>query len=103
VVLHEKPNIDDGIGIPSWQLSLCLLFSWATICLVLIKGVQSSGKAAYFLALFPYVVLIILLIRGSILPGAVNGILYFIKPQWEKLLDPQVRNSLLQFIIIHWG
>ncbi|CAB3381846.1 Hypothetical predicted protein [Cloeon dipterum] len=89
-VLQEKDQIDDGIGYPEWRLSLCLLFSWITICLVLIKGVQSSGKAAYFLALFPYVVLIILLIRGATLPGAVNGILYFITPQWEKLLDPQV-------------
>ncbi|KAF4521704.1 hypothetical protein B566_EDAN013002 [Ephemera danica] len=90
VVLHEIPNIDDGIGSPSWQLSLCLLFSWITICLVLIKGVQSSGKAAYFLALFPYVVLIILLIRGCLLPGSAEGIMYFINPQWEKLLEAEV-------------
>ncbi|XP_059478116.1 sodium-dependent nutrient amino acid transporter 1 isoform X3 [Neocloeon triangulifer] len=90
IVLQEKDQINDGVGYPEWRLTLCLLFSWVTICLVLIKGVQSSGKAAYFLALFPYVVLIILLVRGATLPGAVDGILYFITPQWEQLLNPKV-------------
>ena len=53
--------------------------------------VESSGKVAYFTALFPYVVLITLLIRGVTLEGASNGILYFIKPDWPKLLDVNVR------------
>jgi solute carrier family 6 (neurotransmitter transporter, glycine) member 5/9 len=93
-VLHEKDQIDDGIGLPEWRLTLCLAFSWLTICLVLIRGVQSSGKAAYFLALFPYVVLLILLGRGASLPGAVDGILYFITPQWDMLLSPKVRAEI---------
>lgn len=89
-MLQKRNNIDDGIGIPEWRLSLCLLFSWIVITLILIKGVASSGKAAYFTALFPYVVLITLLIRGVTLDGAVDGILYFIIPDFEKLKDPQV-------------
>jgi len=60
------------------------------IFLSLVKGVRSSGKVAYFTAIFPYVVLFILLIRGVTLPGAWNGILYFIEPQWEKIYDPNV-------------
>ncbi|XP_066988644.1 sodium-dependent nutrient amino acid transporter 1-like [Macrobrachium rosenbergii] len=89
-VLRKADNIDDGIGAPEWRLTLCLLFSWIVVFLTLVKGVESSGKAAYFTALFPYVVLLTLLIRGAILPGAVDGVLYFIVPQWEKLLDPNV-------------
>ena len=89
-VLKQSFNIDDGIGVPDWQLVLCLLFSWAVICLILIKGIASSGKVAYFTAIFPYVVLITLLIRGVTLDGAIDGIIYFIKPQWEKLLLPEV-------------
>lgn len=45
---------------------------------------------AYFTALFPYVVLITLLIRGVTLEGASEGILYFIKPDWGKLLRVEV-------------
>ena len=50
----------------------------------------SAGKAAYFTALFPYVVLIILLIRGVTLEGAWTGIQMFIEPQWGALLDLNV-------------
>jgi len=92
-VLHEKDQIDDGIGAPNWQLTVCLLVSWTLIFLILIRGVQSSGKAAYFLALFPYVVLTGLLIRGVTLPGAVNGILFFITPQWDQLLNAKVETG----------
>ncbi|KAJ9576851.1 hypothetical protein L9F63_006625, partial [Diploptera punctata] len=89
-VLREKDNIDDGIGDPDWRLTLCLLFSWIVIFLVIVRGVKSSGKASYFLALFPYVVMIALLVRGVTLPGAGQGILYFIEPQWEELLNARV-------------
>lgn len=89
-MLNETDSIEDGVGTPDWRLTLCLLFSWVTIFLVIVRGVKSSGKAAYFLALFPYVVMITLLIRGATLPGAVDGILFFITPQWDKLLDPIV-------------
>ncbi|XP_069682879.1 sodium-dependent nutrient amino acid transporter 1-like [Periplaneta americana] len=89
-LLNEKDNINDGIGDPDWRLTICLLVAWATIFLVIVRGVKGSGKAAYFLALFPYVVMITLLIRGATLPGATDGILYFIRPQWEQLLTPKV-------------
>lgn len=49
-------------------------------------------QAVYFTAFFPYVVLLILLIRGLTLPGAMNGIVYYLTPQWDKLGRAQVRN-----------
>ncbi|XP_055906517.1 sodium-dependent nutrient amino acid transporter 1-like [Eupeodes corollae] len=90
IVLREKASIDDGIGYPSWELSLCLLAAWIMVAAIMIQGVRSSGKASYFLALFPYAVMLILLIRALTLPGAFDGVLYFIKPQWDRLLDPKV-------------
>lgn len=64
--------------------------SWLIIGTVLIRGVKSSGKAAYFLGVFPYIVLVILLLRAATLPGAMDGIIYFFKPQWKELLNPLV-------------
>ena len=88
--MKEWDNLDSGIGSPEWTLSICLLISWILIFAILVKGVASSGKVAYFTALFPYAVLITLLIRGATLPGAAEGILFFVKPQWDKVLTVQV-------------
>nr|AAM13400.1 amino acid transporter [Aedes aegypti] len=90
IVLKEKDSIDDGIGAPDWKLTLWLLLAWVVIFLVLVRGVKSSGKVAYFLAIFPYVVLIIILVRALTLEGAVDGVIFFIKPQWGELLNPKV-------------
>lgn len=92
-VLHEKDSIHDGIGLPDWKLSLYLLGSWLIVLLILIKGVRSSGKASYFLAIFPYVVMLVLLIRAVTLPGAGAGIMFFITPQWSKILDPDASST----------
>jgi len=89
-VLNKAENIDNGIGTPDWRLSLCLLLCWIIIFVVLVKGVASSGKVAYFTALFPYVVLITLLIRGCTLPGAGEGILFFITPDFNAILSADV-------------
>lgn len=93
-VIREVDNIEDGVGTPEWKLSLCLLFSWVLIFFTLIRGVQSSGKVAYFTAIFPYIVMIILLVRGLTLEGAWDGITYFVKPDFKKLLEPNVSLSL---------
>lgn len=47
-------------------------------------------QAAYFTAFFPYIVLSILLVRSLTLKGSVDGIIYYFKPQWEKLGEAKV-------------
>ncbi|KAL5286651.1 hypothetical protein ACFFRR_007957 [Megaselia abdita] len=90
IILKEKSSIEDGIGYPNWELVVCLAVSWIVIALIMIKGIISSGKASYFLAIFPYVVMFILLIRSLTLPGAIDGVIFFLKPQWDKLLEAKV-------------
>ncbi|XP_037826010.1 sodium-dependent nutrient amino acid transporter 1 isoform X2 [Lucilia sericata] len=89
-VLREKQNINDGIGWPNWELVLGLFVSWLCVFGIISRGVKSSGKASYFLAIFPYVIMLVLLIRAVTLPGSIDGIIYFIKPDWSKILDPKV-------------
>nr|XP_012290250.1 sodium- and chloride-dependent glycine transporter 1 isoform X4 [Aotus nancymaae] len=68
----------------------CLGVSWVVVFLCLIRGVKSSGKVVYFTATFPYVVLTILFVRGVTLEGAFMGIMYYLTPQWDKILEAKV-------------
>uniref|UniRef100_A0A3Q2DR49 Sodium- and chloride-dependent betaine transporter-like n=2 Tax=Cyprinodon variegatus TaxID=28743 RepID=A0A3Q2DR49_CYPVA len=73
-----------------WELALCLILSWIICYFCVWKGIKSTGKAAYFTATFPYVMLFILLMRGVTLPGALDGIIYYLYPDISRLSDPQV-------------
>uniref|UniRef100_A0A3Q4MKF9 Transporter n=1 Tax=Neolamprologus brichardi TaxID=32507 RepID=A0A3Q4MKF9_NEOBR len=89
-------NISSGLDEPgkmNWELILCLMAVWVLVYFCVWKGVKSTGKIVYFTATFPYVVLIILLVRGVTLPGAYDGIMYYIKPNWSKLEEAQVSSS----------
>ncbi|XP_075115752.1 sodium- and chloride-dependent neutral and basic amino acid transporter B(0+)-like [Leptodactylus fuscus] len=91
VALRQSSGLDET-GNVVWYLALCLLLSWIIIGAALFKGIKSSGKVVYFTAIFPYVVLLILLIRGATLEGAYEGINYYIGTQSDisKLYDAQV-------------
>ena len=50
---------------------------------------KSTGKAAYVTATFPIIILMILVIRGVTLPGAVIGLKYYLTPQWGTLVKAE--------------
>ncbi|XP_076664285.1 sodium- and chloride-dependent glycine transporter 1 isoform X2 [Andrena cerasifolii] len=86
-------GISSGIeetGSVRTAMAVNLLLAWIIVFLCLSKGVQSSGKVVYFTALFPYVVLVALFIRGILLPGAKEGILYYLTPDWRRLMSAKV-------------
>ncbi|XP_064175661.1 sodium- and chloride-dependent GABA transporter 2 [Anguilla rostrata] len=87
--LRISPGIDQ-IGHLHWDLAVCLLVAWIMCYFCIWKGVKSTGKVVYFTATFPYVMLVILLIRGVTLPGASRGIQFYLYPDLGRLADPQV-------------
>uniref|UniRef100_A0A8C1J3W3 Transporter n=1 Tax=Cyprinus carpio TaxID=7962 RepID=A0A8C1J3W3_CYPCA len=88
-VLRISSGIEE-IGTLHWDLVLCLLLAWVLCYFCIWKGVKSTGKVVYFTATFPYVMLLILLIRGVTLPGASRGIQFYLYPDLGRLADPQV-------------
>ncbi|XP_028518144.1 sodium-dependent neutral amino acid transporter B(0)AT2 isoform X2 [Exaiptasia diaphana] len=87
--LQVTPSLEESGGL-TWHLALTLLLAWVVVWLCMMKGVQSAGKAVYFTATFPYIVLIIFFGRGITLPGCFDGIKYMFKPQFDMILKPGV-------------
>ncbi|XP_034023848.1 LOW QUALITY PROTEIN: sodium- and chloride-dependent GABA transporter 2-like [Thalassophryne amazonica] len=88
-VLALSGGIEEIGGI-RWEVLLCLIALWIICYFCIWKGVRSTGKVVYFTATFPYVMLFILLIRGLSLPGALEGVKFYLLPEPSRLTDPQV-------------
>ena len=52
---------------------------------------------SYFTAIFPYIVISILLVKGLTMDGAGRGIMFYLKPNVTKLADPKVQFDLNSF------
>ncbi|GIY08095.1 sodium- and chloride-dependent glycine transporter 2, partial [Caerostris extrusa] len=77
-------------GTIRWPLMVSLLAAWIVVVLSLLKGIKTSGKVVYFTATFPYVILVILFIRGVTLEGSWDGIYFYLVPKFDMLMDIQV-------------
>ncbi|TMW41858.1 hypothetical protein DOY81_013062, partial [Sarcophaga bullata] len=84
----------EEIGTIQWPLFVAVLLAWIMIYLCIIKSVESVGKVVYFTATYPIAILQLYysfyLYAESHCPGAANGILFYIYPEWSRLLDLKV-------------
>uniref|UniRef100_A0A3B4WXY8 Transporter n=1 Tax=Seriola lalandi dorsalis TaxID=1841481 RepID=A0A3B4WXY8_SERLL len=87
VTLNSSASIADSGGI-HWPIVVCLLAAWTIIAICCIRGIGTSGKAVYITATLPYIVLVIFLIRGLTLKGALSGIKFLFTPDVEELIKP---------------
>lgn len=68
-----------GVHLP--RLGTISHFYWQ---LMLVNSMYFQ-QVVYFTATFPYLVLCVLMVRGLTLPGALDGIIYYLTPQWHRL------------------
>ncbi|CAI4232292.1 unnamed protein product [Auanema sp. JU1783] len=80
----------DNLGSVNYEIAISLALVYLICYFSLWKGIGMSGKVVWFTALFPYVVLGILFVRGITLPGSEVGIDYYLRPNFTMLKQPSV-------------
>lgn len=66
-----------------------LFLTWLWVYFSIIKGAKSVGKVVLVTVPLPFLILIILTIKGLTLPGAMEGVKYYLTPDFSKLLKAE--------------
>ena len=84
---------DSALNLGGIQTNLILpfLIVWVAIAVIMYKGISKGIEMACRICLPILMVLVlVLVIRGITLPGAVDGLEYMFKPDWPALKEPSV-------------
>jgi NSS family neurotransmitter:Na+ symporter len=90
---EEVLEISSGPGVLggfSTSVLIGLIITWVVIYFILRNGAQSVGKVVMITVPLPIILMGILLIRAVTLPGAVEGLNYFLEPNFSMLTNPSV-------------
>ncbi|XP_042889866.1 sodium- and chloride-dependent glycine transporter 1-like [Penaeus japonicus] len=85
-ILHVTSGIHDLGGI-EWPVVGVTFLTIAVLFFSVFRGIRVMGKVVWITAMFPFIMLFILLIRGVTLPGAEDGIYFYIYPKFNKLKE----------------
>ncbi|MBA3065745.1 sodium-dependent transporter [bacterium] len=87
---NQVLHLSSGAGNPGYiaiPIIFALVAVWLMVYFSIWKGVKSVGKVVMITMPLPIILLLILLIRGITLPGAGEGIIFYLKPDFSALLD----------------
>lgn len=91
--IQEFLQLSGGIGELGgvvWYILLGLFLCWFTVFLCIYKGVETVSRVIMITVPVPVLILVVFFIRGVTLPGAVDGLKYFLTPDFNALLNPKV-------------
>jgi len=86
-------NLSSGPGVLGglqWPLVAGLAFTWVALFFIMFKGVRVIGRVAVWTVTIPWALLLILLIRGLTLPGAIDGLNYYLTPDFAAMANPDL-------------
>ena len=85
-----------GTGTKAWALGALrmpivwsLIAVWALMYLCIFRGVKAVSKVVLLTVPLPWIMLLILTVRGLTLPGAGRGLAFYLEPNWADLLKPE--------------
>ncbi len=85
--LSSGPEVLGGL---QWPLVAGLAFAWIVLFFIMFRGARAIGRVSIWLVCIPWLLLIILLIRGLTLPGAIDGLNYYLTPDLNALRNIDV-------------
>ena len=88
-VLHISSG-PEVLGAPVGALVGCLAIVWAVIFLVTFKGIKVIGPVSKYVMITAWTFLVILVIRGLTLPGAAQGLNFYLAPDFSGLGNMEV-------------
>jgi len=85
----EILNYGDGFSLEGirWRVLLAMVLSWGMIYLCLFRGVKWVSKVVLITVPLPWIMLLILTLRGLTLEGAATGLHFYLEPHWGKLAE----------------
>ena len=81
-------NLSSGPGVLGglqWPIVGALALVWVALFFIMFKGARVIGKVAVWTVTIPWALLVILMIRGLTLPGAIDGLNYYLTPDMAAL------------------
>jgi NSS family neurotransmitter:Na+ symporter len=73
-----------------WPIVIGLALTWTCVFVIIFRGVEVVGRVVKATVTIPLVLLVIFVIRGVTLPGAVQGLEYYFSPDFSRLSDVSV-------------
>ncbi len=83
-------NYHEGfsLGRIQWAIAVPLVLTWILMYLSIFKGVNLVGKIVWITVPVPWLMLMILTVRGLTLEGSIEGMAYYLTPTWSELAKP---------------
>jgi len=78
------------LGNPDMMIVGGLVLVWAWIFAAIIRGVRSVEKMVWVTVTLPWLLIAVFVLRGLTLPGAMDGIAYYLTPDFSVLTSPDV-------------
>jgi len=86
--IGEILNLSAGPGVLGglqWPIVGALAFIWVALFFIMFKGAGVIGRVAVWTVTIPWALLVVLLIRGLTLPGAIDGLNFYLTPDMAAL------------------
>jgi len=77
-----------SLGAIQWGIAIPLVLTWLLMHFSIFKGVNLVGKIVWITVPLPWLMLLILAVRGLTLEGSVQGLAYYLTPTWSELARP---------------